>query len=77
VIPVPKNKETSATVSCLLSQIHCSFAYSALASFRDGDVGVSIFPGTGGLSRGRRATADLSRVSVKGLKARPRVKREG
>ena len=36
VIPVPKNKETSATVACLPSQVHCSFAYSALASFRMG-----------------------------------------
>ena len=36
VIPVPKNKETYAKVSCLLSQLHCSFAYSDLASFRMG-----------------------------------------
>jgi hypothetical protein len=43
VIPVPKNKETSATVACLLSQIHCSFAYSALASFRMGMSGSASF----------------------------------
>src|SRR5467141_3233569 len=36
VIPVPKNKETSVTVVCLLRQINCSFGYSALASFRMG-----------------------------------------
>jgi hypothetical protein len=43
VIPVPKNKETSATVACLLSQIHCSFAYSAFASFRMGMSGSASF----------------------------------